>query len=54
MIFTMDEGTRLLENPILVSLAGLEGVSLSACPPVAPRHLRPGAGTSYKRAVDES
>lgn len=31
MIFTMDEGTRLLENPILVSLAGLEGVSLSAC-----------------------
>lgn len=31
IIFAMDEGTRLLENQILVSLAGLEGVSLSVC-----------------------
>ena len=31
IIFTMDEGTRLLENQVLVSLAGLEGVSLSVC-----------------------
>lgn len=31
IIFTMDEGTRLLENEAFVSLAGLEGVSLSVC-----------------------
>ncbi len=31
IIFAMDEGTRLLENQTLVSLAGLEGVSLSVC-----------------------
>lgn len=31
IIFTMDEGTRLLGNELLVSLAGLDGVSLSLC-----------------------
>lgn len=31
IIFAMDEGTRLLENQALASLAGLEGVSVSVC-----------------------
>jgi len=31
IIFAMDEGTRLLENDAFVSLAGLEGVSMSLC-----------------------
>lgn len=31
IIFTMDEGARLLENQVMASLAGLEGVSLSVC-----------------------
>jgi predicted peroxiredoxin len=31
IIFAMDEGTRLLENRAFVSLAELEGVSLSLC-----------------------
>jgi predicted peroxiredoxin len=31
IIFAMDEGTRLMENDAFVSLAGLEGVSLSLC-----------------------
>jgi len=31
IIFAMDDGTRLLENQILASLAGLEGVSLNVC-----------------------
>ena len=30
-IFVMDEGTRLLENAAFVSLAELDGVSLSLC-----------------------
>ncbi len=30
-IFAMDEGTRLLENAAFVSLAELDGVSLSLC-----------------------
>ncbi len=30
-IFAMDEGTRLLENDAFVSLAGLQGVSMSVC-----------------------
>ena len=30
-IFAMDEGTRLLENDAFVSLAELEGVSMSLC-----------------------
>ncbi|HJX16650.1 MAG TPA: DsrE family protein [Acidiferrobacterales bacterium] len=38
IIFTMDEGTRLLENQTLVSLAGLEGVSLSVCDHSAKMH----------------
>ena len=31
IIFAMDEGTRLLEEPDYVSLAGLQGVSMSYC-----------------------
>jgi predicted peroxiredoxin len=31
IIFAMDEGTRLMENDAFVSLAELEGVSLSLC-----------------------
>ena len=31
IIFAMDEGTRLLENDVFVSLAELEGVSMSVC-----------------------
>lgn len=31
IIFAMDEGTRLLENDAFVSLAELDGVSLSLC-----------------------
>ena len=31
IIFAMDEGTRLLENGAFVSLAELEGVSMSLC-----------------------
>ena len=31
IIFAMDEGTRLLENDAFVSLAGLDGVSVSLC-----------------------
>ncbi len=31
IIFAMDEGTRLLENDAFVSLAALDGVSLSLC-----------------------
>lgn len=30
-IFAMDEGTRLLENDAFVSLAELDGVSMSLC-----------------------
>lgn len=30
-LFAMDEGTRLLEEPEYVSLAGLRGVSMSYC-----------------------
>ena len=30
-IFAMDEGTRLLENEAFVSLAELDGVSMSLC-----------------------
>lgn len=30
-IFAMDEGTRLLENDAFVSLAELQGVSMSVC-----------------------
>jgi len=38
IIFTMDEGARLLENPVMASLAGLEGVSLSVCNHSASMH----------------
>lgn len=38
IIFTMDEGTRLLEDPVFVSLAGIEGVSLSVCDHSAKMH----------------
>jgi len=31
IIFAMDEGTRLLGNQEMASLAGLEGVSVSVC-----------------------
>lgn len=31
IIFAMDEGTRLLENDAFVSLAALDGVSMSLC-----------------------
>ena len=31
IIFAMDEGTRLLENGAFVSLAELDGVSMSLC-----------------------
>ena len=31
IIFAMDEGTRLLENDAFVSLAELDGVSMSLC-----------------------
>jgi len=31
IIFAMDKGTFLLENQVLASLAGLEGVSVSMC-----------------------
>jgi predicted peroxiredoxin len=31
IIFAMDEGTRLLENKAFVSLAELDGVSMSLC-----------------------
>ncbi|MFH1603665.1 MAG: DsrE family protein [Pseudomonadota bacterium] len=31
IIFAMDEGTRLLENAAFVSLAELDGVSMSLC-----------------------
>lgn len=31
IIFAMDEGTRLLEHDAFVSLAALEGVSMSLC-----------------------
>lgn len=31
LIFAMDEGTRLLERDAFVSLAALEGVSMSLC-----------------------
>lgn len=31
IIFAMDEGTRLLENPDFVSLAEHDGVSMSLC-----------------------
>ena len=31
IIFAMDEGTRLLENDAFVSLAQLDGVSMSLC-----------------------
>ena len=31
IIFAMDEGTRLLENEAFISLAELEGVSMSLC-----------------------
>lgn len=31
IIFAMDEGTRLLENDAFVSLAELQGVSISVC-----------------------
>lgn len=31
IIFAMDEGTRLLKNQVLVSLAELEGVAMSVC-----------------------
>lgn len=31
IIFAMDQGTSLLESRVLVSLAGLEGVSVSMC-----------------------
>ena len=31
IIFAMDKGTRLLENDAFVSLAELEGVSMSLC-----------------------
>ncbi len=31
IIFAMDEGTRLLENEVFVSLAELDGVSMSLC-----------------------
>ena len=31
IIFAMDEGTRLLENDAFVSLAALEGVSITLC-----------------------
>jgi predicted peroxiredoxin len=31
IVFAMDEGTRLLENPAFVALAEFEGVSFSLC-----------------------
>lgn len=31
IIFAMDEGARLLENQVMTTLAGLEGVSVSVC-----------------------
>ena len=38
IIFTMDEGARLLENQVFVSLAELEGVTLSICDHSAKMH----------------
>ena len=48
IIFTMDEGTRLLDNRVLVSLAGLEGVSLSMCDHSAKMHGVNAEGLSPK------
>jgi len=48
IIFTMDEGTRLLENPTLVSLAGLDGVALSVCDHSAKMHGVKAEGLSPK------
>ena len=48
IIFIMDDGTRLLENQALVSLAGLEGVSLSLCDHSAKMHGVNAEGLSPK------
>lgn len=48
IIFAMDEGVRLLENPLLASLAALEGMSVSVCDHSTSRHGVNTEGVSPK------
>ena len=48
IIFAMDEGTRLLQDDAFVSLAGIEGVSLSVCDHSAKMHGVNAEGLSPK------
>ena len=59
IIFTMDEGTRLLHDPAYVALAELDGVTMSFCKHSADHlHLKTdqvpesiAAGSQYQNAV---
>ena len=48
IIFAMDEGTRLLDEGRFVSLAAVEGVTLSAC-----EHSANALGVSTERLVPQ-